>query len=63
MLRGECDMIDSAHAPIDKWSLTFVVDELGADDAHGWRALLDQPIAMIAKSAPLLSGFSFLTAE
>jgi hypothetical protein len=38
-------MIDAANAPIDKWSLTFVGNELGADDAHVWRALLDRVLA------------------
>jgi hypothetical protein len=44
-------MIDTAHTPIDKWSLTFVGDELGVDDAHVRRASLDQPADMIAKRA------------
>src|SRR5437660_237879 len=48
-------MIDAVHTPIDKWSLTSVGDELGADEAHVWRASLDQPADMIAKLAPLLS--------
>jgi hypothetical protein len=48
-------MIDSAHAPIDKWGLTFVGDELGADDAHVWRSSPDRPADMIAKLEPLLS--------
>src|SRR5215475_16166597 len=48
-------MIDAAHSPIDKWSLTFVGDELDEDEAHVWRASLDQPADMIAKLAPLLS--------
>jgi hypothetical protein len=29
-------MIAAAHTPIDKWSLTFVGNELGADGAHVW---------------------------
>jgi 4'-phosphopantetheinyl transferase len=48
-------MIDAAYTPIDKWSLTSVDGELGADEAHVWRAALDQPADMIAKLAPLLS--------
>ncbi len=48
-------MIDTAHTPVDKWSLTSVGDELGADDAHVWRASLDQPAKVITKLAPLLS--------
>src|SRR5262245_43450989 len=48
-------MIDTAHAPIDKWRLTSVCDELGADEAHVWGASLDQPANVIAKLAPLLS--------
>ena len=56
-------MIDSAHTPIDKWSFTFVGDELGADDAHVWRASLDQPADMIAKLAPLLSRDEYQRAE
>jgi 4'-phosphopantetheinyl transferase len=48
-------MIDTAHTPIDNWSLTFVGEELGADDAHVWRASLDQPADMIAELAPLPS--------
>jgi hypothetical protein len=48
-------MIDTAHTPIDKWSLTSVCDEIGADEAHVWRASLDKPADMIAKLAPLLS--------
>jgi 4'-phosphopantetheinyl transferase len=48
-------MIDTAHTPSDKWSLTFVGEELAADDAHVWRVSLDQPADMIAKLAPLLT--------
>jgi 4'-phosphopantetheinyl transferase len=48
-------MIDTEHTPIDKWNLTSVGDELGADEAHVWRVSLDQPADMIAKLAPLLS--------
>jgi len=48
-------MIDAAHTPIDKWRRTSVGYELGADEAHVWRASLDQPTDMIAKLAPLLS--------
>src|SRR5262245_51131118 len=40
---GEGDMIDTAHGPIDTWDLTSVGGELGADEAHVWRASLDQP--------------------
>jgi hypothetical protein len=42
-------MIDTAHAPIDEWGLTSVGGALGADEAHVWRASLDQPSDMIAK--------------
>ena len=56
-------MIDSVHTPIDKWSLTFVGDELGADGAHVWRVSLDQPANMIAKLAPLLSPDEYQKAE
>jgi 4'-phosphopantetheinyl transferase len=48
-------MIDAAHTPVDEWSLTSVVDELGANEAHIWSALLDQPADIITKLAPLLS--------
>jgi 4'-phosphopantetheinyl transferase len=48
-------MIDTTNTPIDKWDITSVGDELGADEAHVWRASLDQPTNMIAKLAPLLS--------
>ena len=48
-------MIDIANPPIDEWGLTSVGDELGADEAHVWRAALDQPANVIAKLAPLLS--------
>ena len=48
-------MIDTAHTPINKWGLTFVGDELGADEAHVWSASLDQLADTIAKLAPLLS--------
>lgn len=48
-------MIDTAHTQIDKWGLASVGDELGADEAHVWRASLDQPATVIAKLAPLLS--------
>jgi 4'-phosphopantetheinyl transferase len=48
-------MIDTAHTPIDEWGLTSVGDELGANEAHVWRASLDQPADMIAKLAPFLS--------
>src|SRR5262245_41239944 len=47
-------MIGATHPPIDKWSLTFGGDELGVDDAHIWRASLDQPADMIAKLATFL---------
>jgi 4'-phosphopantetheinyl transferase len=48
-------MIDAANMPIDEWTHTSVVDELGPDETHVWRASLDQPTDMIAKLAPLLS--------
>jgi 4'-phosphopantetheinyl transferase len=48
-------MFDTAHTPIDEWCLTSDGDELGADEAHVWRASLDRPADMIAKLAPLLS--------
>jgi 4'-phosphopantetheinyl transferase len=48
-------MIDTAHTPIDEWGLTSVGDELGANEAHVWRASLDQPADTIAKLAPFLS--------
>jgi 4'-phosphopantetheinyl transferase len=48
-------MIDIANTPIDEWGLTSIGDELGADEAHVWRAALDQPANVIAKLAPLLS--------
>jgi 4'-phosphopantetheinyl transferase len=48
-------MIDTAYTPIDEWGLTSVGDELGANEAHVWRASLDQPADMIAKLAPFLS--------
>jgi 4'-phosphopantetheinyl transferase len=48
-------MIDATHAQIDEWRLTSGEDELGADEAHVWRAPLDQPADMKAKLAPLLS--------
>jgi 4'-phosphopantetheinyl transferase len=48
-------MVDTAHTPIYEWSLTSDGGALGPDDAHVWRALLDQPADMIAKLAPLLS--------
>jgi hypothetical protein len=38
---AESGMIDTERTPIDKWSLTSVGDELGADEAHVWRASLD----------------------
>jgi 4'-phosphopantetheinyl transferase len=56
-------MIDTAHTSNDKWSLASVGDELGADDAHVWRASLDQPAGMIAKLAPLLSQGEYQRAE
>src|SRR5688572_1477810 len=52
---GESGMSDTEHTPIDKWDLTSVGDELGADEAHVWMASLDQPADLIAKLAPLLS--------
>jgi 4'-phosphopantetheinyl transferase len=48
-------MIDTSHTPIDEWGLTSVGYELGADEAHVWRASLDQPADMIAKLTPFLS--------
>src|SRR5215510_12763994 len=48
-------MIDATHAQIDEWRLTSGDDELGADEAHVWRAALDQPADVKAKLAPLLS--------
>jgi hypothetical protein len=56
-------MIDTAHTPSDKWSLTFVGEELAADDAHVWRVSLDQPADMIAKLAPLHSRDEYQIAE
>src|SRR5215475_11314406 len=56
-------MIDADHTQIDKLSLTFVGVELGADDAHVWRASLDQPVDVIAKLAPLLSEDEYQRAE
>jgi 4'-phosphopantetheinyl transferase len=48
-------MADGARTLTDKWSLTFVGNELGIDDAHVWRASLDPPADMIATLVPLLS--------
>jgi len=48
-------MIDATHAQIDEWRLTSGDDELGADEAHVWRAALDPPADVKAKLAPLLS--------
>jgi 4'-phosphopantetheinyl transferase len=48
-------MIDTARTPIDKWGLTSLGDELGADDVHVWIASLGQPADLIAKLLPLLS--------
>ena len=56
-------MTGSVNMPIDEWSLTFVGDELGADEAHVWRASLDQPADMIASLAPLLSQDEYRRAE
>ena len=56
-------MINTAHMPDDKWGLTSVGDELGADDAHVWRASLDQPADVITKLAPLLSSDECRRAE
>jgi len=58
-LSSFCPVVSAEH----KWSLTFVGDELGADDAHVWRASLDQPADMIAKLAPLLSRREYQRAE
>jgi 4'-phosphopantetheinyl transferase len=54
---------DIAHMPVDKWSLTFAGGELGADEAHVWRASLDQPEDMITKLAPLLSQEEYQRAQ
>jgi len=56
-------MIDSAHTPVDKWGLSFVGDELGADVAHVWRWSPDQPADMTAILAPLLSRDEYQRAE
>jgi 4'-phosphopantetheinyl transferase len=48
-------MVETARMPIDKWGLTSVGDERGADEAHVWRASLDQPANVIAKLTPILS--------
>jgi len=48
-------MIYTASKPIDKWGLTSLGDELGADDVHVWIASLGQPADMIANLSPLLS--------
>jgi len=54
-MMGESDMIDAACTPINEWRLTSVGGELSEDDAHVWRAALDQSAAMIAKLALLIS--------
>jgi 4'-phosphopantetheinyl transferase len=56
-------MLDAAHAPIDKWDLISVGDELSEDDAHVWKASLDQPADMVAKFKPLLSQDEYRRAE
>jgi phosphopantetheinyl transferase len=48
-------MGDAAYTPIDEWRLTSGDDELSADEAHVWRAALDQPANVVSKLAPLLS--------
>lgn len=48
-------MIDAARSPIDEWGPASIVDGLGANEAHVWRASLDQPADVISKLAPLLS--------
>jgi 4'-phosphopantetheinyl transferase len=62
-LRGKSDIIDTAHTPIDGWGLTFICDELGADETHVWRASLDQPASVIAKFSRLLSQDEYKRAE
>ena len=56
-------MSDAAHTPTDKWSLAPIISAIGADDAHIWRASLDQPADMIAKLEPLLSKDEYQRAE
>jgi 4'-phosphopantetheinyl transferase len=56
-------MSDATNTPIDKWEIPPVGDELDADDAHIWRASLDQSEGMIAKLAPLLSQDEYQRAE
>jgi 4'-phosphopantetheinyl transferase len=63
ILSCESDVTDTAHKPIDKWGRPFAGEELGADDAHVWRASLDQPADMIAKLAPLLSQEEYQRAQ
>lgn len=48
-------MIDAANTPIDEWVLATFVDDLGADEAHVWRASLDQAADTITNLAHLLS--------
>src|SRR5262249_50243541 len=56
-------MIDSAHTPIDKWSLTFVGDELGVAGAYFWRASAERPADMIGELSSLLSQDEYQRAE
>jgi hypothetical protein len=56
-------MIDGAHPPSDKWRFTSIGYELGADEAHVWRASIDQPANVIAKLSPLLSKGEYQRAE
>jgi 4'-phosphopantetheinyl transferase len=56
-------MIDMAHTLSDKWGLPYAASEIGANDAHVWKASLDQPADMIAKLAPLLSRDEYQRAE
>src|SRR5262245_46172848 len=48
-------MIDTVHWPIDTWDLASVGGALGADEAHVWRASVNQPADVIEKLATLLS--------
>ncbi|MGH9754755.1 MAG: 4'-phosphopantetheinyl transferase superfamily protein [Blastocatellia bacterium] len=62
-MQDESDMVGAAQTSIDEWGFGSVGDELGADDAHVWRAALDQPAEMIAKLTPLLSRDEYQRAE
>ena len=55
--------MDIAHMPVGKWSLTFAGGDLGADEAHVWRASLDQPADKITKLVPLLSQEEYQRAQ